>query len=94
MMVKAYKLSQYSVSPMPAGIHETLLLNKKEDGLYLGFANNILYLNSPVFSVRGWQDHHFTDGRLLILFVLDLLDVSKQFHNAEAAQYMVAKTNH
>jgi hypothetical protein len=38
--------------------------------------------------------HHFTDGKLLTLFGMDLLDVSKQFRNAEVAQYMVAKRNH
>lgn len=39
------------------------------------------------------KDHPFTDGRLLILFVLDLLDVSRQFHYEGAAQYKVAKMN-
>lgn len=105
IVVKDCKPTEYSTSPIPAGIHETVFQNNNnnKDKLCPWFANNILYLNSKiVFSLSMGvkipycvkTGHHFTDGKLLTLFGMDLLDVSKQFRNAEVAQYMVAKRNH
>lgn len=99
---KNCKPTDDSTRPTPAGTHETEFQNNNnKERLCRWFANNILYLNSLVVCLSESVDstlcedsHRFTDGRLLILFGMDLLGVSKQFHNAEAVQYMAAKRIH